>query len=87
MVSAPGASLCAYTARMHVPCDAVVTPIARLPITTYSADTAPVLPLANQKGGHRLGVNGLAVDTESSILYVLHSAQHSRALSPMLTTA
>ncbi|OBT40659.1 hypothetical protein VE00_08346 [Pseudogymnoascus sp. WSF 3629] len=28
-----------------------------------------VLPLANSPGGHRLGVNGLAVDGENSILY------------------
>lgn len=28
-----------------------------------------VLPLANSPGGHRLGVNGLAVDGEQSILY------------------
>ncbi|KAG8527502.1 uncharacterized protein KY384_007654 [Bacidia gigantensis] len=28
-----------------------------------------VLPLANSPGGHRLGVNGLAVDAENSILY------------------
>lgn len=29
-----------------------------------------VLPLANSPGGHRLGVNGLAVDRDQSILYV-----------------
>ncbi|KAI6248727.1 hypothetical protein HI914_02707 [Erysiphe necator] len=28
-----------------------------------------VLPLSNSSGGHRLGVNGLAVDSERSILY------------------
>lgn len=28
-----------------------------------------VLPLSNSSGGHRLGVNGLAVDSSSSILY------------------
>lgn len=28
-----------------------------------------VLPLANSPGGHRLGVNGLAVDSDQSILY------------------
>jgi hypothetical protein len=28
-----------------------------------------VLPLANSAGGHRLGVNGLAVDSHNSILY------------------
>jgi WD repeat-containing protein 48 len=27
-----------------------------------------VLPLANSPGGHRLGVNGLAVDSDQSIL-------------------
>jgi hypothetical protein len=27
-----------------------------------------VLPLANSPGGHRLGVNGLAVDSDHSIL-------------------
>lgn len=31
-----------------------------------------VLPLADSAGGHRLGVNGLAVDSASSILYVSH---------------
>lgn len=31
--------------------------------------TGTVLPLADQKNGHRLGVNGLAVDSDSSILY------------------
>lgn len=30
-----------------------------------------VLPLANSPGGHRLGVNGLAVDRDQSILYVM----------------
>lgn len=29
-----------------------------------------VLPLANSPGGHRLGVNGLAVDSQNSILSV-----------------
>jgi hypothetical protein len=29
-----------------------------------------VIPLANSLGGHRLGVNGLALDHERSILYV-----------------
>jgi WD repeat-containing protein 48 len=29
-----------------------------------------VLPLTNSAGGHRLGVNGLAVDSDNSILYV-----------------
>lgn len=29
-----------------------------------------VIPLANSPGGHRLGVNGLAVDQDHSILYV-----------------
>ncbi|TLD34400.1 WD repeat protein-like protein [Venturia nashicola] len=36
------------------------------------ADSCPshiVLPLANSAGGHRLGVNGLAVDSHNSILY------------------
>lgn len=28
------------------------------------------MPLANSPGGHRLGVNGLAVDAQQSILYV-----------------
>ena len=28
-----------------------------------------MLPLANSPGGHRLGVNGLAVDVDQSILY------------------
>ena len=31
--------------------------------------TAPVLPLPNSANGHRLGVNGLAVDTHNSLLY------------------
>jgi hypothetical protein len=30
-----------------------------------------VLPLANSPGGHRLGVNGLAVDSTQSILCVV----------------
>lgn len=30
-----------------------------------------MLPLANFSEGHRLGVNGLAVDTEQPILWVL----------------
>ena len=34
------------------------------------ADSLIVLPLANTPGGHRLGVNGLAVDEDKSILYV-----------------
>ncbi|RDI78961.1 hypothetical protein Vi05172_g11089 [Venturia inaequalis] len=37
-----------------------------------TADSCPslkVLPLANSAGGHRLGVNGLAVDSHNSILY------------------
>lgn len=29
-----------------------------------------VLPLAKAAGGHRLGVNGLAVDPNNAILYV-----------------
>lgn len=33
-----------------------------------------VLPLTNSAGGHRLGVNGLAVDSDNSILYVPGSA-------------
>lgn len=33
-----------------------------------------VLPLANSAGGHRLGVNGLAVDPANSILYVTCAA-------------
>lgn len=32
------------------------------------ANTVAVLPLANSPGGHRLGVNGLAVDADQSIL-------------------
>lgn len=33
-----------------------------------SSHTLLVLPLANSPGGHRLGVNGLAIDTDRSIL-------------------
>lgn len=33
-----------------------------------SSYTLLVLPLANSPGGHRLGVNGLAIDTDRSIL-------------------
>ena len=33
-----------------------------------------MLPLADSAGGHRLGVNGLAVDTDNSILYVSSNA-------------
>ena len=42
--------------------------------STHSHDREPssysllVLPLANSPGGHRLGVNGLAIDTDRSIL-------------------
>lgn len=32
-------------------------------------DKTIVLPLASSPGGHRLGVNGLAVDNEQSLLY------------------
>ncbi|RAR09394.1 WD40 repeat-like protein [Stemphylium lycopersici] len=36
----------------------------------FEWDRVPwVLPLANSAGGHRLGVNGLAVDPQNSILY------------------
>lgn len=31
-------------------------------------DTPAVLPLASSPGGHRLGVNGLALDEQASIL-------------------
>jgi hypothetical protein len=31
-------------------------------------DTSTVLPLASSPGGHRLGVNGLALDEQASIL-------------------
>ena len=40
-----------------------------LQVRGSGADAAAVLPLANQTGGHRLGVNGLAVDEANSILY------------------
>lgn len=33
-------------------------------------DHVAVLPLPDAPGGHRLGVNGLAVDRQNSILYV-----------------
>jgi hypothetical protein len=33
-----------------------------------TAHNTAVLPLANSPGGHRLGVNGLAVDCDQSIL-------------------
>ena len=33
-----------------------------------SSQTSLVLPLANSPGGHRLGVNGLAIDVDRSIL-------------------
>lgn len=36
-----------------------------------------VLPLANSPGGHRLGVNGLAVDSDRSILWGTFSVQAS----------
>jgi len=38
------------------------------PLSLTSVRT--VIPLANSPGGHRLGVNGLAVDQDHSILYV-----------------
>lgn len=34
----------------------------------YGLSARTVLPLANSPGGHRLGVNGLAVDSDQSIL-------------------
>lgn len=34
-----------------------------------SSQTLLVLPLANSPGGHRLGVNGLAIDADRSILW------------------
>ena len=42
-------------------------------------DAITVLPLANSPGGHRLGVNGLAVDSDRSILFAstLPAAQSS----------
>ncbi|KAK5687495.1 hypothetical protein LTS10_001633 [Elasticomyces elasticus] len=39
------------------------------PIVRPVRAVAAVLPLANSTGGHRLGVNGLAVDTTNSLLY------------------
>lgn len=41
---------------------------ANLTIRTLTAHRV-VLPLPNSTGGHRLGVNGLAVDSGSSVLY------------------
>lgn len=40
-----------------------------------------VLPLPNQKGGHRLGVNGLAIDSGKSILYVPADAAGALSLT------
>lgn len=60
-------------APMHLRCDATRpsrTHAARLPCFSLTL-TLAVLPLANQKGGHRLGVNGLAIDTDSSVLYAI----------------
>ncbi|KAI9803378.1 MAG: hypothetical protein M1833_000896 [Piccolia ochrophora] len=37
--------------------------------STDARDNETVLPLASSPGGHRLGVNGLAVDRDQSILY------------------
>ena len=36
--------------------------------TEPSSHTLLVLPLENSPGGHRLGVNGLAIDIDRSIL-------------------
>lgn len=49
----------------------------RLKIT----DDVAVLPLARKTGGHRLGVNGLALDEDSAILY-----EHLLALLALLAT-
>ena len=40
------------------------------PQTPSHTERSPVLPLANSPGGHRLGVNGLAIDQDRSILFV-----------------
>ena len=40
-----------------------------------------VLPLANSPGGHRLGVNGLAVDSDRSILSVRSPPQAPQMLT------
>lgn len=39
------------------------------------SNTPAVLPLASSPGGHRLGVNGLAIDEHASILYENPSAE------------
>lgn len=41
-------------------------------------DAQTVIPLANSPGGHRLGVNGLAIDQDRSLLYV-HTQDGSAA--------
>ena len=46
-----------------------------------------MLPLANSAGGHRLGVNGLAVDPQNSILYVPASSIAARATLPTDTNS
>jgi len=38
------------------------------PHRIFADELSIVLPLANSAGGHRLGVNGLAVDPNNSIL-------------------
>lgn len=59
----------ARKARQRISYGAVYPYNPTIPLT--NADTAPaliVLPLADSPAGHRLGVNGLAVDSERSIL-------------------
>lgn len=47
------------------------SPLLTSPAQLYQLTAAAVLPLANSAAGHRLGVNGLAVDPYNSILYVI----------------
>jgi hypothetical protein len=59
----------------------------RLWLTLGFSFCAIVLPLANSPGGHRLGVNGLAVDKDQSILYVPETPPSSLPSSSSSTTA
>lgn len=50
-----------------------------------SSHTLLVLPLANSPGGHRLGVNGLAIDIDRSILLGNIMLKILRAIADSLT--
>lgn len=61
----------ARKARRRISYGKLLEPITYLPVGHLDRLTLlhlAVLPLANSSGGHRLGVNGLAIDVKRSIL-------------------